>query len=184
VRSPERLVELGHGRAVPGREFAVVDGCADRGRGHRLRRPDLDLDGRAGGLEQAAQRGHRRPGLVELGFQPLKVRGDQGAAGLRVGSGQHLADLADGHAELAEPADHLGGGHLRRGVVAVAGVRVDLGGLQQPGLVVAAQRFHAQVGDLEKSPMLRPARMTPLWTLPRRESQTRVRSFSPVTAAP
>ena len=51
----------------------------------RLRRPDLDLDGRAGGLEQAAQRGHRRPGLVELAFQPLKVRGDQGAAGLRVG---------------------------------------------------------------------------------------------------
>ena len=95
-------------------DLAVVDGGADRGRRHRLRRPDLDLDGRAGGLEQAAQRGHRRPGLVELAFQPLKMPGDQGTPGLRVGGRQHLADLADGHAELAEPADHLGGGHLRQ----------------------------------------------------------------------
>jgi hypothetical protein len=31
--------------------------------------------------------------------------------------------------------------------------------------------------------MLRPVRMTPLWTLPRRESQTRVLGFSPVSAA-
>jgi hypothetical protein len=59
-----------------------------------------------------------------------------------------LRNLADRHAELAESADHLGVGHLRRDVVAVAGVRIDLGGLQQPGLVVTPQRFHAQVGDL------------------------------------
>jgi hypothetical protein len=62
-------------------------------------------------------------------------------------------------------------------------VRVDLGGLQERGLVVAAQRRHAQVGDLGEVTMLRPARMTPLWTLPRRESQTRVRGFSPVSGA-
>jgi uncharacterized protein YbjT (DUF2867 family) len=57
--------------------------------------------------------------------------GNQGTPGLGVGGDEHLANLAHRHTEVAEPADHLGHGHLRGGVVAVAGVRVDLGGLER-----------------------------------------------------
>src|SRR5260221_492719 len=97
---------FGHGLAVPGEDLCVVDGCADRGRRQRFRCPDLDLYRRAGGLEQAAQRGHPRPGLVELAFQPVKMPRAQGAPCPRVGGRQHPPALPGGHAERPEPAEH------------------------------------------------------------------------------
>ena len=54
-------------------------------------------------------------------------------------------DLFERHVEGAEPADDLGGRDLPGRVVAVAGVRVHRGRLEQPHLVVVAQRFDAEV---------------------------------------
>jgi hypothetical protein len=91
------------------------------------RRHDFDDEGnvrRRGAVVGAA------PGEVLEAEQPLEMPVDQGTPRLGVGGGEHLANLAHRHAEVAQPADHLGRGHLRGGVVAVAGVRVDLGGLE------------------------------------------------------
>src|ERR1700722_17743958 len=70
---------------------------------------------------------------------------DQTVACREVGGRQYGLDLGDGHLEIPEPADHLGGRNLLSGVVAVAVAGVDLVGLQQPNLVIVAQRLDAQV---------------------------------------
>jgi NAD(P)-dependent dehydrogenase (short-subunit alcohol dehydrogenase family) len=64
---------------------------------------------------------------------------------LGVGSGENGPQLPHRHVECPEPADHLGSGDLFVRVVPVAAVRVDLARLEQPNLVVVAQRLHAQV---------------------------------------
>jgi hypothetical protein len=78
------------------------------------------------------------------------MRGDQGRAGVRVRCGQHLADLAQGHIQLAQPADDLRDGNLIAGVVAVSAAGVDDGRFEQAPLVVSAQRTDAQVSDLRE----------------------------------
>jgi hypothetical protein len=85
--------------------------------------------------------------VVELVFDPLEVLGDDRRPGLGVGDGEQLADLPQGHVQLPEAVDDLGGRHLVEGVVAVPGLRVDVGWFEQARFVVAAQRLDAQVGD-------------------------------------
>jgi hypothetical protein len=83
-----------------------------------------------------------------LGLQALKMLGDEGGSCIGIGHGYQCAHLADGHPELPEAVDYLGGRHLVGAVVAVAGVLVHVSGFEQPGLVVATQRLDTQVGDL------------------------------------
>jgi hypothetical protein len=105
----------------------------------------LDRRRAARWLQQVAQRLDRGPGLGQLGFEPVQVRRDQVVAGRRVRRGQHRLDVRDRHLQVAQPADDLGGRNLPGGVVPVAGVRVHRNRLEQPHLVVVAQRLDAEV---------------------------------------
>ena len=51
------------------------------------------------------------------------------------------------HIQLPEAVDDLGGRDLVEAVVAVAGLGVHVGRLEQPGLVVAAKGLDTQMGD-------------------------------------
>jgi hypothetical protein len=64
---------------------------------------------------------------------------DEDGAGVGVGHGDELADLSDGHSQLPEAVDDLGGGHLPEAVVPVAALGVHVVGFEQAGLVVSAQ---------------------------------------------
>ncbi len=54
--------------------------------------------------------------------------------------------FCDRHFQIPQAADHLSGRDLIRKVVAVAGVGIHLGRLQQAHLVVVPQRLHTQMG--------------------------------------
>jgi len=148
--SGERGVEFGHGRVVPAQNPGLVDGLPDSGHRHRRHRPQFDVELLGLWLQQPPERCHGQPGPVKAGLEPAQMRGDQGRAGARVRCGQHLADLAQGHIQLAQPVDDLRGGNLLAGVVAVSAVRVDDGWFEQAPLVVSAQRTDAQVSDLRE----------------------------------
>ncbi|MDX6239760.1 MAG: hypothetical protein QOG10_4575 [Kribbellaceae bacterium] len=78
------------------------------------------------------------------------MAGDQSVAGLGIGSGEHLPDLAYRHFQVSEAPDHLSRRYLCRGVVPIAAVRVDLGWLEQPRVVVVPQCLHAEMCDLRE----------------------------------
>ena len=132
--------------APPRREVGGGHHLGDRQR--RDRRDLAVLDGgphrRAG--EQRPQPGDRRLGLCELAFHPPQVRRDLAVPRLQVGGDEHRPDRVKRHAQVAQPPDDLGGNHLGRVVGAVAGERVDGGGLQDAHVVVVPERLHAQVG--------------------------------------
>ena len=98
-------------------------------------------------LQQVAQRLDRGPGLGQLGLQPVQVGGDQRVAGGRVRCGQHRLDLGDRHLQIPQAPDDLRGRDLPGRVVAVARVRVHRGRLEQPDLVVVAQRLDAEMSS-------------------------------------
>jgi hypothetical protein len=70
---------------------------------------------------------------------------DQPVARVRVGGGEYRLDSRDGHLQAPQAADDLGERDLILGVGAIPIVGVDLAGLEQPDLVVVAQRLDAQV---------------------------------------
>ena len=76
----------------------------------------------------------------------VQVGGDLPVPRRQVGCEQHRPDRVERHAQVAQPPDHLGGGHLVGAVVAVAGVRVDRRGREDAHVVIVLQRLHAQVG--------------------------------------
>jgi len=65
--------------------------------------------------------------------------------GLISRAGQHLSHGLDRHPDGAQPGQQHGASLLFTGVVAVAGVRIDLGRRQQARFVVVAQRAWGQV---------------------------------------
>ena len=70
---------------------------------------------------------------------------DQPVACIGVRRGEYRLDFRDGHLEAPQAADDLGHRDLILGVVAISVGGVDLAGLEQPDLVVVAQRLDAQV---------------------------------------
>src|SRR5438270_36943 len=66
-------------------------------------------------------------------------------ASMGVASCEYGLDLCDGHLQAPEPPDHLSRWDLLLDVVAVPGCGVDLAWLQQPDIVVVAQRLDTQV---------------------------------------
>ncbi len=142
-----RGVQVGHRGRVPREDVREGDPAGDGGDGPRRHRAQLDLDLSGVGSEQLAQRGDRGPGAVELLLQAPEVARDQLGAPLRIVGGEDRLDLGQRHVQLAEPVDDLRGRDLLARVVAVAGELVDARRLEQAGLVIAAQRTHAQVGE-------------------------------------
>src|ERR1700730_357777 len=70
---------------------------------------------------------------------------DQPATRLAVGRCEYRLDFGDGHLQAPQAADDLRNRDLVLGVVAISVAGVDLAGLEQPDLVVMAQRLDAQV---------------------------------------
>jgi hypothetical protein len=87
--------------------------------------------GAASGLQQPAQRRHRGAGPIQLRLESLQVVGDEGGTCSRVGGAQDALDVGQGHVELAQPVDDLGGRDLVRTVVAITRRGVHGPGLEQ-----------------------------------------------------
>src|SRR5439155_27005327 len=134
-----RRVELAERALHPVADVGGRDGSADRRDANGGDVPALHGQVRDRVFEQVAQGGDRGLGLSQFVLQTTKVSSDQVVTRAQVGGLQDRANPLDGHAQVAQSADHLGGGDLVDVVPAVAGVRVDLGGLQQIRLVVVAQ---------------------------------------------
>src|SRR5260221_5871538 len=75
---------------------------------------------------------------------------DQGIAGVEIGGRQHRLDHLDGHPQVPEPLDDLGGRDLVDAIVSIARVLVHFRWFEQPHLMVVAQRLNAQVGEQRK----------------------------------
>ena len=84
-------------------------------------------------------------GSGKLRLETIEVGDDQPVTRLGVGRGEYGLDLRDGHLQAPQPADDLRDRDLILGVVAIAVAGVDLAGLQQPDVVVVAQRLDAQL---------------------------------------
>ena len=83
---------------------------------------------------------------------------DQPVTRLGVGRGEYRLDLRDGHLQAPQAADDLRNRDLILGVVAISVSGVDLAGLEQPDLVVVAQRLDAQVRCAVSCPQYRLSR--------------------------
>ena len=96
-------------------------------------------------LQQVAQLTDGLTRLGELELEPIEMLDDQPVARVGVRRGENRLDIRDRHLQAPESADHLGERDLVLGVVAIAVVRVDFARLEQPDLVVVAQRLDAEV---------------------------------------
>ena len=74
--------------------------------------------------------------VLELLLHRLEVIEDRPVPGGEIGRLEHRAHLLDRHVEVAEAADRLGGRHLVGAVVPVSAGRVDVGGFEEPHVVV------------------------------------------------
>src|SRR5260221_6480662 len=75
---------------------------------------------------------------------------DQGIAGMEIGGRHPRLPRLDGHPQVPEPLDDLGGRDLFDAIVSIARVLVHFRWFQQPHLMVVAQRLNAQVGEQRK----------------------------------
>src|ERR1700759_2633884 len=96
-------------------------------------------------LQQFAQLDVGTPGPGQVILETIEMANDQPVTNRGVRSGEYRLDLRDWHLQTPQAADDLRDRNLIRGVIAIAVGRVDLTGLEQPDLVVVAQRLDAQV---------------------------------------
>src|SRR5260221_14777373 len=75
---------------------------------------------------------------------------DQGIAGMEIGGRHPRLPRLDGHPQVPEPLDDLGGRDLFDAIVSIARVLVHFRWFEQPHLMVVAQRLNAQVGEQRK----------------------------------
>jgi|1186.fasta_scaffold230554_2 hypothetical protein len=97
------------------------------------------------GLQQVAQFTDGLTGLGELEFETIEMLDDQPVALLGVRRDENRLDIRDRHLQAPESADHLCERDLVLGVIAIAVVRVYFVWLEQPDLVVVAQRLDAEL---------------------------------------
>ena len=88
--------------------------------------------------------------VLELLLHHLEVIEDRPVPGGEIGRLQHGAHLLDRHVEVAEAPDGLGGRHLIGAVVPVSAGRIDVGGFEEPDVVIVPQRLHAEVRHLRE----------------------------------
>jgi hypothetical protein len=86
------------------------------------------------------------PRLDRLSFQPRAVDGEV-LPKHRVVGAEEAADLVERDVQPAQATDRLGVARLSEGVVAVAARVVDARRLEQPDVVVMAQRLHRQTAE-------------------------------------
>ena len=134
-------------RTLPPGEHVLSIDCLPRSRSLRsVARSDAPRRAAFAALQQLAQLADGSPGPVQLALETIEMGDDQPVTRLGVGRGQYRLDLRDGHLQTPQPADDLRKRDLILGVVAIAVAGVDLARLQQPDLVVVAQRLDAQMG--------------------------------------
>jgi hypothetical protein len=127
--------------------------------------------GADGPFEQSTELGDSRTGARQLPLESAEMGHNHAVASVRIGSRHDYLDVAHGRLQSTESADHLRGWDLLHGVVAVAGVRVDLGRYKQPDLVVVAQCLDAEmrsareVADGHIRPHGGKYRLSPCWRL-------------------
>src|SRR5260221_6043279 len=116
---------------------------------------------------------------------------DQGIAGMEIGGRHPRLPRLDGHPQVPEPLDDLGGRDLFDAIVSIARVLVHFRWFQQPHLMVVAQRLNAQVGEQRKvangegimhhestTPAVRVLFLEGVYTLPLRESPSETRRLT------
>ena len=151
---------------VPGGQIVDLHRVGDRrGPGGR-HLPVFDCRGRRGVFEEVAQRGHGALGVGQVPLQPGQMGGDELAPGHLVRCTQHRADLLEGHPEITESADHLGGRDLVAGVPPVPGHRVDVGRFEQAHPVERRSVFALRKVARENSPIVNDPDMRAVLTLP------------------
>src|ERR1700678_4733066 len=79
------------------------------------------------------------------------MRSNEIVARLHIGCRKHCADLIQRHVEITKAFDDLGDRNLLRRVAAIAGLRVDLSGLEKPRLMIVAQCLHRQMRRARES---------------------------------
>lgn len=150
--SRDGRVELGQSTVVPAADSLSVDLGAHRGDPAGRHRAELDVQLLDLRPEQLTQRDDGRAGPVEVDLEPFEVAGNHRGAPGRIRGGEDGLDLGQRYVELTEPMDHLGRGDLGGFVVPVAGEGVDVGGVEQTRLVIAAQRPNAQLRQRRELP--------------------------------
>src|SRR6266581_263990 len=142
-------MELAERALQPGCRLPGADDASDRGRGDGGHAAQLDAGGHVAGrgrCQQGAQRGDGPLRSAEFFLQAAEMGNDPLVAGAQVGSGQHALNLLQRHAQVTEAADDLRGGDLAGSIAPLAGVRIDLGRLEEADLMVVAQRPDGHVG--------------------------------------
>ena len=136
--------QFADGSLPPRHQLVAIDRRLDGHRGCRGHDTELDAGCRRRPIQNGPKRFDRRTGVSQLRLQPAEVATDQCSTSIGPGR-QHGSDVGDRHAQLTQPAHHLGGGNLAGSVVTVAGRRINEVRLHQADLVIVAQRLHTEL---------------------------------------
>lgn len=150
VLGGDNAVELAERASPPAKRIPAVDDLTDPDRCPLGNGAVLDYWSVIWPLEEIAQGLNGSLGLLEAVLQAGQVRANEVISCCDALGCQHGLHICDGHVEVAQPADHLRGGDLVEGVVAVAGALIHIGRLEQARLVVVPERLHAYVGHAGK----------------------------------